>query len=66
MKPRATFVSQSGYNFFLVMTKIGGLNNWKPVYKSEITQFNKGAFEWNLVNFGLQGNIETEFKIEFF
>ena len=48
------------------MTKIGGLNNWKLVYKSEITQFNKGAFEWNLVNFGLQGNIETEFKIEFF
>jgi hypothetical protein len=56
--------------FFLVMKQIGA-TNWKPVYKSEIKPYLNGHFEWNVVNLlstdvVTDGNIDAEFKIEFF
>lgn len=70
MRPRATLGTTSGMNFFLVMKQIGA-TNWKPVYKSEIKPYQKGGFEWNIVNLlttdvVAEGNIDQEFKIEFF
>jgi vacuolar-type H+-ATPase subunit F/Vma7 len=70
MRPRATLGTASGMCFFLVMKQIGA-TNWKPVYKSEIKPFANGAFEWNILNLLTtdivnEGNIDTEFKIEFF
>ncbi len=70
MKPRATLGTSSGQMFFLVMKSIGP-TNCKPVYKSEIKPFLNGAFEWNVVNLLTtdvvnEGNIDAEFKIEFF
>lgn len=70
MKPRATLGTASGQMFFLVMKQIGP-TNWKPVYKSEIKPFVNGAFEWNVINLLTtdivnEGNIDAEFKIEFF
>lgn len=70
MKPRATFTSTNGMNFFLIL-KQTGQQNWKPVYKSEIKgQFNKG-FEWDVLNLLTSdltndNNIDMAFKIEFF
>ncbi len=70
MKPRATLGTNSGQMFFLVMKSIGP-TSWKPVYKSEIKPFLNGAFEWNLLTLLTtdvvnEGNIDAEFKIEFF
>ena len=70
MRPRATLGQTSGMCFFLVMKQMGAAN-WKPVYKSEIKSYQNGAFEWNMVNLLTtdivdEGNIDTEFKIEFF
>lgn len=70
MKPRATLGTTSGMNFFLVLKQVGA-TNWKPVYKSEIKPYAGGAFEWNIVNILTTdivdaGNIDNEFKIEFF
>jgi hypothetical protein len=70
MKPRATLGQTSGVCFFLVMKQIAA-TSWKPVYKSEIKPFLNGAYEWNLVNLLTtdivdDGNIDSEFKIEFF
>lgn len=70
MKPMATLGTTSGMCFFLVMKQIGA-TNWKPVYKSEIKPYQNGAFHWNLLNLLTTdivdaGNIDNEFKIEFF
>lgn len=70
MKPRATLGQTSGMCFFLVRKQISA-TNWRPVYKSEIKNFLNGAFEWNMVNLLTtdivdEGNIDAEFKIEFF
>ena len=70
MKPMATLGTTSGMCFFLVMKQIGA-TNWKPVYKSEIKPYQNGAFHWNLLNLLTTdivdaGNIDSEFKIEFF
>jgi hypothetical protein len=63
------FSSQDGYNFFLVH-KFMGPNNFKPVYKSEITSSINGRFSWNLVSI-LTSELanedpEREIRIEFF
>jgi hypothetical protein len=70
MRPRANLGVTSGMCFFLVMKQIGA-TNWKPVYKSEIKPYLNGHFEWNVVNLlstdvVTDGNIDAEFKIEFF
>lgn len=71
MKPQAKFghSQSSGFNFFLVLKKVGD-NNWKPVYKSEIKPRLNEKFEWNTFNL-LTTDIVTEglhdhFKMEFF
>lgn len=48
-----------------------GATNWKPVYKSEIKPYLNGYFDWNIVNLLTtdivdEGNIDSEFKIEFY
>ena len=63
------FSSQEGYNFFFVH-KFMGPNNYKPVYKSEITSSLGGRFSWNLVSI-LTSELanedpEREIRIEFF
>mmetsp|Transcript_18612 Transcript_18612/g.25080 ORF Transcript_18612/g.25080 Transcript_18612/m.25080 type:complete len:224 (-) Transcript_18612:1335-2006(-) len=63
------FSSGDGYNFFFVH-KFMGPNNFKPVYKSEITSCINGRFTWNLVSV-LTSEIanedpEREIRIEFF
>jgi hypothetical protein len=70
MKPRATFGTTSGMNFFLVM-KSTGPTNWKPVYKSEIKAHFGNGFEWNVVNLLTSdlvndNNIDMAFKVEFY
>lgn len=63
------FASQDGYNFFLIH-KFMGPNNFKPVYKSEITTSINGRFSWNLVSI-LTSELanedpEREIRVEFF
>lgn len=63
------FNSQDGYNFFLIH-KFMGPNNFKPVYKSEITSSIGGRFRWNLVSI-LTSELanedpEREIRFEFF
>lgn len=70
MKPRAQLGTTMGYCFFMVMKQIGA-QNWKPIYKSEIGPCLAGWFEWNIVNLlttdlVAEGNIDSEFRIEFF
>jgi len=53
------------------MKKLEDKQQWKPVYKSEIKPFLNGSFEWNTVNLlttdiVTDGNIDIDFKIEFF
>lgn len=70
MRPKATLGTTSAMCFFLVMKQIGA-TNWKPVYKSEIKPYQNGAYDWNIVNLlttdiVAEGNIDSEFKMEFF
>ena len=63
------FTSQDGLNFFLIH-KFMGPNNFKPVYKSEITSSINGRFSWNLVSI-LTSELanedpEREIRVEFF
>ena len=63
------FSSQDGYNFFLIH-KFMGPNNFKPVYKSEITSSLNGRYSWNLVSI-LTSELanedpEREIRFEFF
>lgn len=63
------FASQDGYNFFFIH-KFMGPNNFKPVYKSEITSCINGRFSWNLVSI-LTSELanedpEREIRFEFF
>ena len=65
----AEFSSQDGFNFFLIH-KFMGPNNFKPVYKSEITSSIGGRFRWNLVSI-LTSELanedpEREIRFEFF
>ena len=53
------------------MCKQIGANGWKPIYKSEIKPLQNGFYEWNMVNLLTtdlvqDGNIDHEFKIEFY
>ena len=68
-KLSGSFSSQEGFNFFLVH-KFMGPNNFKPVYKSEITSCLGGRFSWNLVSI-LTSELanedpEREIRVEFF
>lgn len=70
MRVKATFETENGLNFFLVMKQIGQ-NLWKPVYKSEVKLFINGGYEWNIINLLTvdivnEGNPNEIFKIEFF
>ena len=63
------FASQDGYNFFLVLKNMGP-QNFKPVYKSEITQSINGRFSWNLFSI-LTSDLanedpEREIRFEFY
>jgi len=65
----AEFSSSDGYNFFFVH-KFMGPNNFKPVYKSEITSCINGRYSWNLVSV-LTSEVanedpEREIRFEFF
>lgn len=63
------FASQDGYNFFLIH-KFMGPNNYKPVYKSEITSSIGGRYTWNLVSILTSElaneELEREIRLEFF
>jgi hypothetical protein len=63
------FNSQDGFNFFLVH-KFMGPNNYKPIYKSEITSSIKGRYSWNLVSILTSElaneDLEREIRFEFF
>lgn len=69
MKPRAK-LGVNGQCFFLVMRQMTG-TNWKPVYKSENKPLVNGFYDWNVVNLlttdiVFEGNIDHEFKLEFY
>lgn len=64
-----SFASSDGFNFFLIHKHMGP-NNYKPVYKSEITSCINQRFSWNLVSI-LTSELanedpEREIRIEFF
>ena len=63
------FNSTDGYNFFFVHKSMGP-NNFKPIYKSEITSCINGAYNWNLVSLltseMCNEDPEREIRFEFF
>lgn len=65
----STFASSDGYNFFFVH-KFMGPNNFKPIYKSEITSYINGRYSWNLVSLltseMANEDPEREIRFEFF